>query len=203
MPLPDPHGEEGWLLVYKRLLPPGPFWDAYRLPGGEGEKMLRARAKVLAACEAEMYLLLGELIPSGALKTLFSREGEAGLPGCCSATISDNREARIAEIVAIWNGRGGIDADYFIELAARLGAQGSTTTAFNAFTCETNCDQPVYDENWHNVWRLNVPDYPVYEFSCDSGCDEPLRMWGDARLECEIKRKTPSGTIVHIGYGEI
>jgi len=201
MPLPKPYGEEGWLQVYRALLPTGPFWDAYCLPGGEGEGVLRGRAKVFAAYESRLYLLLSELIPSGAVQSLAAREGEAGLPSCCSASISESLSARVGEVVSVWNGRGGIHADYYIELAAGFGAVDSTVTAFNAYTCEMDCETAVFDESWHNVWRLNAPEVPVYELSCESGCEEPLRLWGNERLECEVNRKKPSGTHVFVGYG--
>jgi uncharacterized protein YmfQ (DUF2313 family) len=201
MSLPEPYGEDGWLKVYKYLLPPGPFWDSYRRVGGIGEQILRSRAKVYAEYERRMYLLLGELIPSGALQSLLSREGEAGLPGCCSGTLSESWQARVDDVLRVWRDHGGINADYYISLADSLGMPDSTITTFSVFTCESECENGVFDESWHKVWRLNAPDVPVYEFTSESGCEEPLRLWGDQRLECEIKKRKPSGTFALVGYG--
>jgi len=202
MPLPKPYGEEGWLRVYRGLLPPGPFWDAYRMPGGDGEKVLRARAKAFAEYEKRLYLLLKELIPSGADLSLTSREAEAGLPSCCSGSLAASRSARLAELQMVWNDRGGIHADYYLELAKALGVEGATTEAFVAYTCETPCEEMVCDEAWHTAWRLKAPEVPVYDYACEGACEEPLRLWGDERMECEIRRKSPSGTFALVGYGE-
>lgn len=49
-------------------------------------------------------------------------------------------------------------------------------------------------------WRVNAPITTITEFTCLSPCTDPLRTWGNERLECVITRHKPAHTTLVFFY---
>lgn len=185
--------------LLKALLPPGRLWDALRESGSLADDLLAAKAEELARVDRRCDDLLDNADPRTATELLPDIERVMGLPDPCVGelpTIQQRRDAIMGKIGNV----GGQSRAYFIALAARLGYT-VTITEFQPFTCETGCDQPICDEDWWFVWRVNAPETTIIEFTCMSPCTEPLRAWGNELLECAIRALAPAHTHVLFGYG--
>ncbi|NHB97019.1 phage GP46 family protein [Photorhabdus stackebrandtii] len=56
-------------------------------------------------------------------------------------------------------------------------------------------------EGWPFTWRINAPETTIfYAVAGGSYCGDPLRSWGNKRLECQFNRLCPSHTILQFGY---
>lgn len=188
---------EDYLRVAQDLLPKGWAW-----PRDDGTTLAAFWAAVGAEF-AKSHLrgcdLLRESIGCSALELLPDFERMLGLPDECSSpadTIAERQSAVCAKLAA----RGGQSRAYFINVALQLGFV-VTITEFRPFTCVSECDDPLYDEEWRFAWQVNAPEQTVRDMTCVSGCDEPLRDWGNAVLECVITRLKPAHTHVLFAYG--
>jgi uncharacterized protein YmfQ (DUF2313 family) len=144
--------------------------------------------------------LVAESIPDRTTELLSEWERMAGLPDPCSGP-ADGLEARRAQLVQRLTSRGGQSPAYFIQLAATLGYT-ITITEFQSFTCQSYCDASLDTDPWRHTWRVDAPAVTVIEMSCESGCDEAIRTWGNEPLECLIRRLRPAHTHVLFGYGD-
>lgn len=155
--------------------------------------------------------MLDEADPLTALELLPDWERVAGLPDPC-VPISDivrERQLAVARKIA---GLGGQSRAYFIELAARAGLEVEIdeAEAFASFTCISRCDEYLYTDSWHFVWRIRVvasatsfeSGYLLRQlfFTATSACNERLVSWGSDNLECVINRAKPAHTIVLFAY---
>lgn len=183
------------------LLPPGQLWPA---PGSDPvmDGLLQWIGRELAKIDARMGDLIREADPRQATEMLPDWEFEVGLPDTCSG-LAVGIDARRAQVVQKLRARGGASRAYFIGLAAALGYPGATVTEFKPFTCRSACTDGVNGPAWWWTWRLNIPSaFTVRRFGARSACNEPLRSWGDAALECVIRRLKPAHTHVLFGYPE-
>jgi uncharacterized protein YmfQ (DUF2313 family) len=180
--------------LLRQLLPEGPAWDGPLMAGALG-----AWGDGLARFEQHIDALAAELDPRTAIELLPEWEMSYGLPDPClggAPTIAQ----RHASLMARVPGDGGLEPARYVALAARLGFTVSVTE-YSAWTCDDPCDQPIYDEAWNWAWAVNAPAVTTFEFTCQSGCDEPLRVWGNAVLECSIRAVAPGHGTVIFTYG--
>lgn len=184
---------------YKALLPPGRLWDALRQEGSISDDLWAAQAEEFARIDQRAEDLLAEADPRTAFEMLVDWEGWAGLPDVCAGSLATLQQRRNALIQKLTN-VGGQSRAYFISVADGLGFE-ITIDEFEPFTCESSCDQGVYDEEWRFTWRVNAPEQTIVEFTCESSCDEPLQVWGNELLECTILALKPAHTNVLFGYG--
>lgn len=185
---------------YKALLPPGRLWDALRQEGCVADRFFAAQAEEFARVDKRAEDLLAEVDPRRALEMFPDWEEWAGLPDVCTATVLTLQQ-RCNALVQKLTSVGGQSRAYFISVAAFLGYE-ITIEEFEPHTCETGCDQPIYDEEWRFAWKVQAPEQTIIEFTCESPCDEPLRAWGNELLECTIERLKPAHTHVLFGYGD-
>jgi uncharacterized protein YmfQ (DUF2313 family) len=184
---------------FKALLPPGRLWDSLRREGSVADDFWAAQAEEFARVDQRADDLLAEANPRTAFEMLPDWENRAGLPDVCAgslATLQQRRNAVVQKLISV----GGQSRPYFIALAAALGYE-ITIDEFEPFTCESDCDQPIYDEDWRFAWRVNAPEETIIEFTCESPCEEPLRVWGNELLECTIREICHSHRNVLFGYG--
>ncbi|MEQ8605194.1 MAG: DUF2313 domain-containing protein [Marivibrio sp.] len=188
---------ESYLRQLQALLPPGLAWPREEEAGLT--RLLRAPADGLARVHGRAEALLRQADPRQATELLSDWERVLGLPDDCTpadATFEQRRRAAHAKLT----GRGGQSRAFFIDQATRLGFP-ITIDEFTPFTCESESDKAIFDADWRFVWRVNAPDTVVFDFTCETPCDEPLRAWGDEILECEIRRRKPAHTLVIFAYG--
>ncbi len=177
------------------LRPTGPAWPA-------DDALLQAIADGLARVHNRALGLLDEADPRLTLEMLPAWERNAGLPDACTGPAVGLAERR-ARLAAQITARGGQSRAFFIALAASLGFPGCTITEFAAFTAGSACTDALNsaEAGWPHAWRLNVPyGGRTYPYTTNSGCDEPIRAWGSATLECVVWRHAPAQSVVIIGY---
>jgi uncharacterized protein YmfQ (DUF2313 family) len=139
------------------------------------------------------------IMPYGLPEMLVDWERVYGLPDPCTdppTTYADRLAAVLGKVRAV----GGLTPAYFIGVAAALGYT-VTITEEEPWTCESPCELPANEDDWWFVWTVHAPETTITEFTCETPCEEPLRSWGNARLECALKRLAPAHTIVHFAYG--
>ncbi|PNQ94962.1 hypothetical protein C1S70_31390 (plasmid) [Azospirillum argentinense] len=188
-------GPDDYYALLLGLRPTGPAWPT-------DDALLRALADGLARAHGRALALMDEADPRVTLEMLAAWERNAGLPDACTGPavgLAERRRRLAAQLTA----RGGQSRAFFIALAADLGFPGCTITEFATFSCGSACDAALNSAGagWLYAWRLNVPAKAgAVAFTAASGCDEALRAWGSAVLECVIRRAAPAHTAVLVGY---
>ncbi|GAA4258923.1 DUF2313 domain-containing protein [Azospirillum formosense] len=188
-------GPDDYYALLLGLRPTGPAWPA-------DDELLYGVADGLARVHNRALALLGEADPRATLEMLPAWERVAGLPDACTgpaAGLADRRSRLVAQLT----GRGGQSWAFFIGLAGALGFPGCTITEHAAFTVGSPCDAALNTAGagWPHAWRLNVPvGAGAVSFTATGGCDEAIRGWGSAVLECVIRRAAPAHTVVLFGY---
>ncbi len=167
----------------KALLPRGPLWRLTR--GGTFEGLLRAIADGLFRVRRRALDLQAEADPRTTYELLPEWEASCGLPDGClpnGGTLTERRNAVVARINTV----GGVDAAYFVGLAAQLG--------FEVTVVDTG----------PNVIRMDVPDTISVSWATAGGAvaGDPIRSWGNSQLECLINRYKPAHIEVQFAYGE-
>lgn len=142
---------------------------------------------------------LGPLTPFDDLAWLEDYERVYGLPGPCVFGERTMRE-RVAAVAAALLERGGGSRAYYRRLALAFGFQ-IEVEEYDIHTCESSCVAPLCDEPWRWIWTVRAPETTVHEFSCMSGCSEPLATWGNELLECIIRQANLAHTHVLFAYG--
>lgn len=184
--------------VLWRLLPPGPAWSR---DNTDLAAFVKVGARRLAAVDAAASQLLDEGNPFKTLAMLPDWEADFGLPDSCSAATPTLAERR-ASLMARLTDAGGVRIPRFVQIARALGYPDATTRRFTAHTCELSCEAPIYSEDWRFAWQLGVPQQArVIDSTCESGVEDPLRVWGSTELECVISRECPQPSTVLISYG--
>lgn len=181
------------------LLPRGRAWP--RQPGAVLTRLLAGLAGALARTHNRALDLLDEADPRTTVELLADWERVAGLPDSClpaTGTVQERRDALVARLTA----RGGQSRRFFIDLAAALGFT-VTITEFRPFRAgAAAAGDALTNGDWVFTWRVEAPATTVREFRAgSSAAGEPLRIWGNALLECALGRVKPAHTIVLFGYG--
>lgn len=188
-----------YLAQQRALLPTGPA-----LPRADDvlAALLAMPAAEFARIEARARDLLAEADPRTTRELLPEWEATYGLPDLCvgaGQSVQERQAALVARVLAV----GGQSRAYFIGVAAGLGYAGATITEFRPFTCGAACTAAVTAPAWWSSWRLNLAAaFTIRRYSTRSACADPLRSWGDAALECAIRRLNPAHTHVIFAYPE-
>lgn len=172
-------------------LPRGPAWP-------EQNNLLAGLAQELARAHGRLLDLIDEADPRTTVELLPEWERMAGLPDSCvptESTIDQRRQALVSRLTNL----GGQSRQYFIELAARLG-YAISITEFRPHDVDSDVDQPFYGDDWIFAWQVNAPQTTVFELTVDGSVDDPFAWWGNAPLECALRRYAPAHTYVFFGY---
>jgi len=196
----QPYSATDYARLLTQLLPSGQAWRA-----GAGSVLaafLEALAQEPARLDASMHELLTELFPPKSLALLTTWEGMCGLPDQCSQpgeTVAERRAAVLAKLTA----QGGQTPGYFAELATLLTGQVCTVREYRPFKAGwSKAGDALTNGGWAHAFAVEVPSTPVSVFRSGRGAaGEPLRKWGNARLECTIKRLAPAHTVPQFHYG--
>ncbi len=181
------------------LLPPGIAFESE--PGSDMAELLQRVGGYLAAADSRANQLRDEANPYRTLALLPEWEASLGLPDSCSVGAPTLAERRAA-IIARLTDAGGARIPRFVQIAKAMGYPDATTRRFAAHTCELSCEAPIYSEDWRFAWQLAVPQQVrVIDSTCESGVEDPLRVWGSTELECIITRECPQPSTVLISYG--
>lgn len=190
---------DDYLRQLQALLPPGPAWP--RDDDATITRLLHGLAEELARVDGRARQLLEEADPRTTAELFTDWERVAGLPDACAVafggeqTTAQRRTALVGRLITV----GGQTPAYFIGLAAALG-YAITITEFSEHTVDDDVDHPLYDVAWSFAWQVNAALNTVTELTVDDTVDDPLASWGNALLECVLRRVAPAHTIPIFSY---
>lgn len=217
------HDAAAYTAMLRALLPRGVIWTAREGAGDTLAALLQAKASGLARVEGDALRLRDEADPQTATGAIADWERVCGLPDQCG-TPADTLAERRAQVLRKLVRPVGQDAAFFMTLAESLGYAGALVEEFSPFAVDVSGvedalnDAPggaaadygtvpatltpsLYD-GWRFVFLLRVPGNQVRLFGVDeSGAEDRLATWGDARLECIINRARPAHVAALFGYG--
>jgi uncharacterized protein YmfQ (DUF2313 family) len=186
-----------YLAALQALLPHGAAWP--RQPEAVLTKTLQALADDMALLDERAGALLEECDLRTAYELLLDWETAASLPDVvysAAQTVIERRQALESKLTGI----GGQSKPALIALAAKLGYD-ITITEFRPFTVNSPVTDPVQDAIWRFLWQINSPDVTVSDATCQSPCVDPLRSWGEERLEAVFRKYKAAHTEVQFAYG--
>lgn len=181
----------------KQLLPPGRALDFQ--PDSNLDNLIGALSQEYARFDARCDDLLQEAIPDKSIEMLSDWETLLGLPDPCIGTSGTLAQRQAAVKNRLKYRKSTATAANIIQAAANLGYT-VTVNGFNAFTCESPCTMGIRDETWRFVWQVNAPATTVVYSTCESFCTDPLEVWGNTYLECEISNFDQAHTAVIFNY---
>lgn len=186
----------------KALLPPGPAW-----PRGDSTSLLalliETWAQEFARVDARAHALITEADPRFCQETFQEWLTQWGLPDECIklwSTINNTtlRNLLVYKVTSL----GGQTPQFFIDLAAMFGYQ-IEIDEFRGYTVMADTLDVLADELWPSTWEVNVLQSAGTKMSyheVTGGVEEPLAWWGDALIECLIRRYAPAHTQVGFAY---
>ncbi|MDT7952831.1 MAG: putative phage tail protein [Acetobacteraceae bacterium] len=176
-----------------RALPRESDTTLARLNAALGDAIFGVHAEGVALLEREAD-------PAYTVELLPDWEAEYGLPDPCTPanpTLQQRRNALLAKIAGI----GGQSSAYYIAVAASLGYQISITELQPFRVGRNRMGDNLRSSAWQFVWIVNAPLTTFTRFRAgQSATGEPLATWGNAPLECVIRRIAPAHTAVHFAY---
>jgi uncharacterized protein YmfQ (DUF2313 family) len=190
-----------FLWQFQRLLPRGRLW--HRGWGTvQAEDLLTLMPQIVRLNQRAIDVLR-ETFPCTTSELLPEWEATLGLPDPCIGELNTLQQ-RQAAVCAKFTARGGQSAAYFVQLAASLGYTITITTFRPFYASEGRVDEPLYDEQWAFVWRVNIfaADTLTYFRVNESTVDEPLVAFGNSVLECLLRAAAPAHTEIIFAYVE-
>lgn len=188
-----------YLRQLQALLPSGPAWP--RDDDATLTQLLHGLAVELARVDGRATQLLEEADPRTTAELFADWERVAGLPDACALAAGGNQTTaqRRAALIGRLTTLGGQSAAYYVGLAAALG-YAITVTEFHQHTVADDVNHPLYGAAWNFAWQVNAALNTVGVLTVNSSADDPLAAWGNALLECVIKRVAPAQTTVLFSY---
>lgn len=191
--------ETDYLRQLQALLPPGPAWT--KDDDATLTRLLGALAAELSRIDGRAQQLVEEADPRTVAELFADWERVAGLPDACAQsfggdqTMAQRRAALVGRLTTL----GGQSPAYFVGLAASLG-YAITITEFRAHCVNDDVECPLYDTAWNFAWQVNAALNTVTDITVDNTVEDPIAAWGNALLECVIKRLKPAQTTVLFSY---
>ena len=150
--------------------------------------------------DAATALLIGAF-PATATIMLTDWEKTLGLPDDCAIGENDSIALRQKAVVARLFSTGGQSAAYFTGVAKTLGYDISIKVFRQARAGMSVCGDALNGGEWPFTWLVTAPETTItYAKAGQSYAGDPLRSWGNRRLECRLNNLAPSHTIVLFGY---
>ena len=181
------------------LLPTGLVWP--RKSDGVQSAVLRALAQSYQKSDDSALALLEGAFPATATIMLTDWEKTLGLPDDCAIGENDSIAIRQKAILSKLFSTGGQSANYFIGVAKALGYDITIQVYRQARAGMSVCGNPLNGEDWPSTWLVTAPQTTMtFAQAGQSYAGDPLRSWGNRRLECRLSKLAPSHTIVKFGY---
>lgn len=178
-------------------LPRGRIWGD---DDGPQSRLMEGLAAEPARLDRRALELLHDAFPANAAELLAEWEETLGLPDLCSgagATLQERRAAVVGKLVAV----GGQSVPHYVALAAAFGF-AVEIEEFAPFRAGLNrIGSPLQGDAWAHHFRIHAPEQTITDFRAGrSAVGEPLRAWGNAPLECVIRRAAPAHATVSFAY---
>ena len=189
-----------FLSLLQALMPRGRVWpkdlDSIQAMALSGTASTYARIG-----QADAYLLV-DTFPATAVGMLPEWESALGLPDPCAGPDATLQQ-RQGQVVARLTNSGGQSIPFFVAYAAALG-YNVTTTEFAPFRVgQSKVGDPVGNEEWAYTWRINAPAETITHFTTgNSTVGQPLEVWGNDVLQCELNAIKPAHTVLIFAYGQ-
>ncbi|WP_415257673.1 YmfQ family protein [Thauera phenylacetica] len=190
----NPAAQADYEALLLALRPVGPAWP-------EGDPNLSAAAEEFARPHNRAVGLADEADPRSTTELLADWERVAGLPTEC-APLATTLQGRRAALVSQLIGRGGQSKAFYESMARELGYEISVSE-FNPFKAGVSqAGEELTNENWLHHWMVQATETRIFAFRAgNSVAGDPLRIWGNAQLECAINTRKPAHTEVIFTYG--
>ncbi|MBF7978652.1 MULTISPECIES: YmfQ family protein [Rahnella] len=190
---------EDYTSALQNLLPTGLVWT--RKADGVQSAVMRALAQSYQQSDQAAESLLTGAFPATTTIMLTDWEKTLGLPDDCAIGEIDSIAIRQKSIVSKLFSTGGQSAAYFIGVAKALGYTISITFYRQARAGMSVCGDALNGDDWPFTWLVTAPQTTItYAQAGQSYAGDPLRSWGNKRLECRLTKLAPSHTIVKFGY---
>ena len=192
------YSARAYLGALKALLPPGRAWAAAL--GSVRERVLLAIGFGLERVDAQAVALLVDTFPATSDTLLPEWEASTGLPDPCAGP-APTLQQRQAQVVARVASTGGQSAAYFEGYAAQLGFPIKVETCAPFRVGQSRVGSPIASAAWVHAWIVHAPLTNLTKFRTGvSAVGEPLRAWGNAVLECELRARQPAHAILLFRY---
>ena len=190
---------ENYMSALQNLMPTGLVWS--RKTDGVQAAVLRALAQSYQdSDDAAVSLLIGAF-PATATIMLTDWEKTLGLPDDCAIGENDSIAVRQKSVASKLFSTGGQSEKYFIGVAKAMGYTITITVFRQARAGMSVCGDGLNGDEWPYTWLVNAPSTTItYALAGQSYAGDPLRSWGNKRLECRLTKLAPSHTIVKFGY---
>ncbi len=188
----------------KELLPPG-----LAFPRGDSTSLLALMMEVwgaeLARVDGRAGRLITEMDPRQATETFQEWLTQWGLPDDCIKLWTSANDSTLRSLL-LWKMKdtGSPNLQFFRDLAEMFGYTITIDEFFRHTVRSHTCDV-LATERWPNTWRINVNGKlgsKVTYHEVRGGAEEALAWWGDAMIECLIRRYAPAHTQLFFGYFE-
>ncbi len=168
---------------------------------GVQSAVMRALAQSYQQSDDSAVALLEGAFPATATIMLTDWENTLGLPDDCAIGENDSIALRQKAVLSKLFSTGGQSVAYFIGVAKALGYDIIVTVYRQARAGMSVCGDALNGENWPFTWLVTAPETTIsYAQAGQSYAGDPLRSWGNKRLECRLTKLAPSHTIVKFGY---
>ncbi|MGA4368103.1 YmfQ family protein [Pantoea ananatis] len=183
------------------LMPVGAVWQ--NDPTSVQAETLAALAAEFQKSDQDALGLLQGAFPATATSMLSEWETSLGLPDDCAISEMDSISLRQKAVVAKLTATGGQSVSYFIQQAKALGYEITITQFRQARAGMSAAGAALNGENWPFVMLITAPSTTIsYAQAGASYAGDPLRSWGNKRLECSLSRLAPAEVIVKFAYRE-
>ncbi|WP_439292365.1 MULTISPECIES: YmfQ family protein [Rahnella] len=190
---------EDYTSALQNLLPTGLVWS--RKPDGIQTAVLRALALSYQQSDDAAGALLTGAFPATATIMLTDWEKTLGLPDDCAIGENESIAIRQKSVVSKLFSTGGQSAAYFIGVAKAMGYDITISVFRQARVGMSVCGDALNGEDWPFTWLVTAPETTInYAQVGKSYAGDPLRSWGNKRLECRLNHLSPSHTFVKFGY---
>lgn len=136
------------------LLPPGRAYS--KEPDSNIGELLEALMVEFARIHDDAAILKTNRTPARAVEYIADWEAALGLPGTCVTSPSTVMAERQGAAVAKLLGRTSHARAAYEAAASALGYDDVTFVTFPPFSCDGDCEQSVYGDEWANVVRAYV-----------------------------------------------
>lgn len=178
---------------YKQIIdkfwPRGIAWP--RDPNTLQGKLRASLTLEMERVEQRIDELLDELDPRTTVELLPDWERMLGLPDNCGGIVPSTLEQRLQAVIIKLRAIGGQSKQYFIDLAALYGFE-IEIIEYDLFTCQSYCDESLYDEPWAYTFKVIAPAITSWDMNCESFCNEYLSTSDNEILRCLINRYKPA-----------
>lgn len=181
------------------LLPTGLVWP--REEGATLTQTLHGLAGAFERADGAAVALIADAFPAAPVQLLAEWEATLGLPDPCAGP-APTLQQRQAQVLARLTDTGGQSAADLINFAARLGFDIRIRNYATFRAGRSHAGDPCCGPAWAHAFAVIAPAQTTIPFRAGhSTAGEPLRAWGNATLECEIRRIAPAHAVVIFQYG--